>query len=299
MKIPSRFQSFDGTRIAYRLWGEPSVLTPVICCSGIACDDAYWTYLGPELSRDRQVVTWDYPWHGDSGPPGDRDQITVESLSRHAHEVLLRAGIERAAFIGHSMGVQVILEHFRMFPGDVAALIPIAGPYARTVGYLYGTNIGHYVLMLLQTAARSQPDLTSLTWRALADPRFADPLGRVLGLIGPAPVEIMERYFHHLATLDVGGLFDMFRAGQDHSAEDILEKIDVPVLIIHGTADLMSPFVIAEQMAERIPGAELLRMDGGAHTLPVEDPATINRAITEFLEERVDPQTEGRSEPES
>lgn len=44
-----------------------------------------------------------------------------------------------------------------------------------------------------------------------------------------------------------------------------LEGIPVPTLLIHGTADEMVPFALAKSAAERIPGAELLAVEGGRH----------------------------------
>lgn len=45
-----------------------------------------------------------------------------------------------------------------------------------------------------------------------------------------------------------------------------LERIQVPVLVVHGTADRMVPFELhAKPLAARIPGAELLAVEGGEH----------------------------------
>ncbi len=182
----------------------------------------------------------------------------------------------------------MILEFWRQYREDVVALIPIAGPFARTVGSLYGTGIGRYVLKLLETGAKLQPDLTALLWRTAFQASIADPIGRLGGFIGHVSAAHMERYFSHLRQLDPVGLLEMFGMGQAHSAEDYLDDIDVPVLIIHGKADVLSPFVLAQQMQERIPDAELVGIDGGAHTLPLEDPEMINGKVRSFLKTRVD-----------
>lgn len=81
----------------------------------------------------------------------------------------------------------------------------------------------------------------------------------------------------------------MFRKGHEHSADDLLEQVDVPVLILHGTKDAMTPFALAEEMARRIPGAKLVGIEGGAHTLPAESPDLIAAEIVRFLERITDP----------
>jgi pimeloyl-ACP methyl ester carboxylesterase len=285
----SRFESFDGTKIAYRRYGEPSSLTPLVCCSGIACDEMYWSFFAPAMGAERQVVTWDYPYHGDSSPAGDEREITIGSLSRHTSELMKHLQIERAAFVGHSMGVQVVLETYGQNPQTVAGMIFIAGPHQHTVGHLYGTSVGRYVLSFIELGAKLQPEISQLLWTIAVRPELADPIGRIGGLIGRAPPELMARYFEHLARLDVGTLAEMFKHGQEHSAEQMLERVKVPVLILHGTHDVMTPLGLAEEMAQRIPDAELVAVEGGAHTLPIEDPDLINRETRRFLRVRVDP----------
>jgi pimeloyl-ACP methyl ester carboxylesterase len=282
------FASFDGTRIAYRLYGDDTSLTPLFFCSGIACDEMYWIQLANDVGRERLVVTWDYPYHGDSGPAGNEGEITVASMAHHAGALINHIGISRAVFAGHSMGVQVLLEAYRLYPASVAGMIMIAGPYQHTVGHLYGTDIGRWILTLIELGAAIQPRLAQFLWTLAVTPEIADPIGRVGGLVGPAPAESMVRYFEHLGRLDVGILAKMFKEGQEHSAEDLLEHIAVPVLLLHGTNDVMTPLGLAEEMAERIPDAELVAVEGGAHTLPIEDPDLISRETRRFLSMKVD-----------
>lgn len=282
------FESFDGTRIAYRKWGEPTKLGPLIFCSGIACDEVYWSYLAPALGSERQVVTWDYPYHGGSGPAGDLGELSIASMSRHAHQLALHLDIETAIFAGHSMGVQIVLEHYRLHPETVAGMILIAGPYQNTVGHLYGTGVGQHILSLLELGSRLQPGLAQTLWALAVNPTVADPIGRAGGLIGRAPARLMQHYFHHLASIELAPLLQMFRQGQEHSADDLLDSVDVPVLLLHGDSDVMTPLSLAEEMARRMPQAELVAIEGGAHTLPIEDPPLIEREIRRFLAHKID-----------
>jgi 3-oxoadipate enol-lactonase len=249
----------------------------------------YWVDLATKLAAERLVVTWDYPYHGASSPASDPREITVPSLARHGQTLLEHLSLPRAVLAGHSMGVQVILEYFRLFPEEVSGLMMLAGPHQHTIGHLYGTGLGQYLLAFLELGARAQPAIAQTAWRLSTTPEVADPLGRLAGLIGDAaPRKMMSRYFKHLGSLELVPLLEMFRAGQQHSAEDLLEKIDVPVLILHGTHDVMTPLTLAEEMADRIPDSELVAIMGGAHTLPIENPELIYREVREFLHSRVD-----------
>ncbi len=66
-----------------------------------------------------------------------------------------------------------------------------------------------------------------------------------------------------------------------------LEKIVVPTLIIHGTADKVIPISEAEAMAARIPGATFHRVEGAGHLVELGPKAAeVQNKILEFLRER-------------
>lgn len=60
-----------------------------------------------------------------------------------------------------------------------------------------------------------------------------------------------------------------------------LSSIAVPTLVIHGTADPMFPFAHGEALADEIPAARLLALDGAGHGVHRADWETIARAILE------------------
>jgi pimeloyl-ACP methyl ester carboxylesterase len=58
-----------------------------------------------------------------------------------------------------------------------------------------------------------------------------------------------------------------------------LASLDVPTLVIHGTADPILPYEHGVALAKDIPGAELLPLEGVGHDLPDEEMDTIVPAI--------------------
>jgi non-heme chloroperoxidase len=69
---------------------------------------------------------------------------------------------------------------------------------------------------------------------------------------------------------------------------DDLPKIDVPTLVVHGTADRILPI---DATADRLPGLiadmRLVRIEGGPHAICWTHPDEVNRALLAFLEEPV------------
>jgi 3-oxoadipate enol-lactonase len=64
---------------------------------------------------------------------------------------------------------------------------------------------------------------------------------------------------------------------------DVLGTLDVPTLVVVGNQDILTPRGDSEELAERIPGAELVVISGAAHGLMIEHATTFNRVVLDFL----------------
>ena len=71
-----------------------------------------------------------------------------------------------------------------------------------------------------------------------------------------------------------------------------LSSITAPTLVIHGTADPMFPIEHGRALAEEIPAATLLRLEGAGHGVDRADWETIVGAIVELT--GGDPRAVGR-----
>jgi pimeloyl-ACP methyl ester carboxylesterase len=67
-----------------------------------------------------------------------------------------------------------------------------------------------------------------------------------------------------------------------HNCLGALPRIDVPTLVVHGAVDRVIPVANAHLIAEGIPGARLLVLDGAGHLYPTEAPEA-DKAIARFL----------------
>ncbi len=63
-----------------------------------------------------------------------------------------------------------------------------------------------------------------------------------------------------------------------------LEQISVPLLVVHGTADQAVPFAQAKGLADRVPGAELLAIEGGEHVSLFTHLHEIRTRVRHFLD---------------
>lgn len=298
-----RVTSHDGTRIAWRLDGPPAALTgdgrvprgqvAVVLCNGISCDHVYWERVWPALAERAPVLRWHYRGHGYSDDPHSPSEVTVSSVVRDLYEVCLAAGVERAVLVGHSYGVQVICEAVRDRPELAVALCAVAGAYGSPLGRPFGRNPGVWVFDLLRLLLTRTPTGRLFLWSTRLP--TADPLARAVRLVGPrAPRELMRRWFDHLNRVDLDVLLRMMRAMQDHTTDDLLPTITVPVVAIAGGRDWATPPRVAQRMVERVADGRLVVVDDASHTLPIEAPEVVIREVLGLLD-RVAGRATGRA----
>ena len=69
----------------------------------------------------------------------------------------------------------------------------------------------------------------------------------------------------------------------DVSAETRLAEVDVPTLVVVGSADVEDIKVMAERLVAEIPGARLATIEGAGHLPSLERPDELNRLLLDFL----------------
>ena len=275
----------DGTPIAWTADGPLARRREaIVLCNGIACSDAYWYGIAPRLARSRAVIRWDYRGHGRSGDPIDRSEIGPDAFVADLRTVLDAAGIDRAVLVGHSYGVQVVLEAYRLFPERVAALVAVAGASGRPLSRGRERDTRDALLAGVRRFAAGMPQVASKTWEAVWDSPSVHRLARVLGgTTAAAPPEVMRQYFAHVRDRDPELLLEMMEAMQQHRADDLLPTLDAPLLVLAGDRDGLTPLAVLRAMALSAPRGELAIRHGAAHTLPAEHPAWVAGEIDRFL----------------
>ena len=275
----------DGTRLYFHRQGkaDSSRLTALLC-DGLACDGFIWKYLWDEFAQSLTVAHSHYRGHGRSGLPVDTEQIGVEALADDLDAVRIELGDPPVVLIGHSLGTQVALEAYRRRPARVAALVLLCGSFGRITYTFKGSEVLASVLPNLIEFATRHPLVARAIWSSVP-PKVAIAVARLTGDVnlGAVRLEDVEPYFQHVSIVDFELFLRMLKAAGEHSAEDILAQVKVPVLIIAGAKDSFTPAGVSEAMAQAIPGAELEVLPGGTHLAPLEHHAEIAARIAAFL----------------
>ena len=106
-----------------------------------------------------------------------------------------------------------------------------------------------------------------------------------MGDIDPTKVRVedVEPYFRHALHVDFQLFVRMLREAGEHSAEDLLQQIRVPTLVVAGSKDTFTPPEVSMAMADSIPGARLFLIPGGSHILPLEERMKLGEVLRDFL----------------
>ncbi len=281
-------EAADGTRLFIGTRGDGDAV-PVVLNDGIGCDGFVWRYLQPHLSKTRQVLHWHYRGHGRSGPPLDRSRFTVSGLAEDLLRVLDTESVEQAVLMGHSMGTQVTLEFYRRAPERVAAMVFLCGSYGRVTHTFHGTDILSQILPRIREGARRHQGLARAIWGRVPT-SLAYRMARLSGEVDAVTIreEDFRRYWEHIAVMDPDVFLELLESAGEHTAEDLLEHIEAPCLVVAAEKDTFTPPELARTMAAAITGAEFFVIRGGSHAAPVEQPITVQLRIDKFLRERVD-----------
>ncbi|HVO29938.1 MAG TPA: alpha/beta hydrolase [bacterium] len=281
-------RGLDGVPLHYTVYGDGD--TALVCCNGVGVSTFFWKYVVRFFSERHKVVTWDYRNHGKSGraPEITREKFTVASSVSDLKAVMDDAGIKKAILLGHSMGVQVILEMWRRYPARVQALTLVCGAFGRPLDTFWNSRLSAPLFDLVYAVVNSAPNVFRKGNKVVMESSLPMLVAR-MGVVDRKMCreEDLQPYFDHLAVVDPQVFFLMAGEMQRHTAIKWLDKIDVPTLVVAGEHDLFTPHHLSVQMRDRIPGAELLTIPRGSHAALIEQPELMNLRLEKFLRERV------------
>ena len=279
--------SFDGTKIFYRSVGAGG--PPIICFNGLGVSTFFWAYLENLFRRSHQVITWDYRGHGKSELKKNSKNYNIAALVQDAKTVLDALKLKKAIFVGHSLGVQIILEGYRRWPERFAGMILCFGTYGRPMDHFYNLQFSRYLFEICYRIGTAFPKQSNRISRLLLKNPLSFWMGGILKIMNPGMLnrEDANRYIDHLLSVNPLFFTKLLKSAQDHSAEDILRTVKTPTLIAAGEMDQFTPLWISKKMHRLIPDSEILTLHNGTHAALVEQPDLINLRIEKFIQERI------------
>jgi len=219
-----------------------------------------------ELAKVCRLITFDAPGVGESSP----GRVPIDGIAGIAAGLLDALGIGRAIVGGVSMGGYAAFSFARRHAERLTGLV-LANTRVAADNLEAKTGRREMAELARQQGAgeianRMLPRLLGPTTR---DER-PEVVRRVRELIESVPPEAMAALLEAMA-------------GRADSS-DLLERIEVPALVIAGDEDAIAPPDESFAWARKIPGMRFIRIGRAGHLCNLEAPEAFNAALTDFLQ---------------
>jgi pimeloyl-ACP methyl ester carboxylesterase len=240
---------------------------PLLLLEGLGQSMWAWREQVPVFARHYRTIAFDTRGTGRSLVPDE--PYGIDELAHDAAEVL---DGRQAHVVALSMGGYVALTLALAQPGLVRSLVlvgtgaggPDRVPRPHDVRDAYAAAIG---LPFDEYGRKTMPLTFSPGWTERNRERFEEILAARLE--DPTPEETLDAHLR--------ACYAFYGRGCE------VERIDVPTLVLHGDADVIVPVENGRMLASRLPNARYVELPGRGHNVPLEDPATFNQLVLEFL----------------
>ena len=218
-----------------------------------------WKHQIPYLSRYFRVITMDPRGNGRS----DRPSTGYDLDTRYGDLVAVLDEVARPpiALAAFSCAAPLAFRYAVEHPDRLSHLILLSGQYAESVPQPFEERVARVI--------RDDFD----NWRA-----------RLFKRIFPEPHSLkgIEDCVTWAGETTPEVLIESLRAIDGTNVYDLLGRVRVPTLALHGTDDKIVPYSHAQKMVAAIPGAHLVTFERGGHGLFGRDAVKVNRFIRDF-----------------
>jgi pimeloyl-ACP methyl ester carboxylesterase len=235
---------------------------------GAFSDSRDWLPQLVGLSDEFTVVAWDAPGCGESFDPPD--DFGLDGYADCLAGFVAALGLGRPHLGGLSFGGGLALELFRRHPALPRSLV-LASAYAGWAGSLGREVAEQRRAEFLRNADRPLEEVVAEFSRTL----FTESV--------PEKV-VKETIDLMIEATRPAGMRAMANAFADADLREVLPLVDVPTLLIYGSADQRSPVAVGEALQAGISGSRLVVLEGPGHVVNLEAPEHFNKEVRSFLQ---------------
>jgi non-heme chloroperoxidase len=222
------------------------------------------------LASEFHLVAYDLRGHGDSGKPLDAAEYTDGGRWADDLAAVIRSrNLHRPVVVGWSYGGYVITDYVRRHGDDALGGIVIVGSNTKNGTEDALPHFGEAILALFGDLLSPETAPRLVATRALVD-LFMEPGSdgwfTAYGSAMMVAPEVRQAMF-----------------GRALDNDDVLARIRVPTLVVHGADDRIVQKSAAQHTARVVPGARLLLYDGAGHAPHYEAADRFNADLAAFV----------------
>lgn len=270
-RIPLEKVPVGDIDIAYKMFGNGD---PILFISGSGnVMDVWPSYMLQELASNHTIIIFDHRGVGNT-TLGSKP-ITIQQLANDTAGLLDALEIQRADVLGFSMGSFVAQQLTLMHPEKVNRLILYGASCGGEEGIPQSPSVAKILSDFVHNRTRNIEKFMSVTFPpdwAKSHPDYLESIPTSTEIILSSTLEKQFDVVGNWLSTTWNGVCDE------------LAKISNPVLIITGTEDIAVPSANSLILAEKIPGAWLVNIEGGGHGLMYQYPEKFTAVLETFLE---------------
>jgi 3-oxoadipate enol-lactonase len=242
----------------------PSGAPGLVLSHALGLSLAMWDPQVESLTRAFRVVRYDHRGHGGSAVPAG--PYTIEGLGRDLLHLLDRLGLERVSFCGLSLGGMVGMWIASNAPDRIDRLV-LCCTAARM---LRPDDFAARARTVREHGMDEIADTLIGRWFTPSFPaRHPDTVARIRAILLSAPREGYAGACEAIAQMDLRG---------------DLPRIAAPTLVIGAEQDQSTPPEKSREIAQGIPGAELVVIPDAAHIANIEQPEIVTNLILHHVQ---------------
>lgn len=286
-----RVQTSDGATLQVWEYGDPGSPTTVVLTHGWTLSGELWSQQVSALSKHARVVVYDHRGHGRSDRTPD-DSCSLDQLGADLGSVIdAVAPWGSLVLAGHSMGGMTLMHLAAQRPSLFAERVRGVVLVSTSAGELSQLDLGlprPLGALVRRFGARGISALGRLERRV--EGRWVAPPEVWLAVrhlnFGPgAPARHVDEMLRVVSRTPLGVVSAFYAALLAHDGACGLPVLStVPVTIVVGGEDRLTPPEHSYRLARGLPDAEFRVVPGAGHMLTLERPEQVSEAISAYCD---------------
>ncbi|MFH1393181.1 MAG: alpha/beta hydrolase [Patescibacteria group bacterium] len=261
---------FQPRGIYYRVNEFQENRPTLVFVHGLSGSSSAWAEYENKFEKNYNVLCFDLRGHGKSAKSGGYEDYKIEKFSQDIRDLTAHLDIKKLILISHSFGTLVALDFLTKYQGMLASSIFLSPGFR-----VNSAKTAEIIRPIVQLSAKLYDMM----------PFYSSKIG---GHVDYSKYKNTGDWDLRRMFADVKNTtlkIYLFCLGQSYefNGENFLDKINIPVLLVHGKNDTLFPVENSVIMHERIKNSKLVLLDNTDHIIVLNNFPEVSEAIENFI----------------